>query len=91
MLAQRLPDGRCLDSSAPERDQRGRLPHQSLAYHPLLDLAEDALLEQLRNRAFARLDQRVHVDVWPLQTRRGLLTERRLPGPHEADQRDLPP
>ena len=64
--AQRLANRWRLDSAAAESDH-ARRHRQRFERDPLLDLAEDALLEQLRNRSFSLLDPRVHIEKRPLQ------------------------
>ena len=82
--AQRLANRWRLDSAAAESDH-ARRHRQRFERDPLLDLAEDALLEQLRNRSFSLLDPRVHIEKRPVQPLRNLLAECRLAGAHEAD------
>src|SRR5438034_1130639 len=73
-----------------ERDH-ARRQLERLQHDPLLDLAEDAPLEELPDRALSLLDLGVHIEKRPIQPRRNLPAERRLAGAHEADQRDMPP
>src|SRR2546430_5555504 len=89
-LTQRFADRLCLNGAAAEGDH-ARRHRQRPERGPLLELAEGASLEQLRNRPLPRLDLCVHIEKRTVQQRRNLPAERRLAGAHEADQRDMPP
>jgi hypothetical protein len=92
-LAQRRPHLLRLHRAAAERDDRGRRLAEGLARErrlgdPELHLA--ALREERSDRDLRTpLQQPVGVDRAPSDPRRHLLGERRLPGAHEADEREV--
>ena len=81
------------DRAAAERDHLRLSRRQRLERRFLLDLAERGLAPGLEDHgdrvAGPRLDLAVEVDEGPADPPRRLLADRRLAGPHEADQRDV--
>ena len=94
MLAERAPDPRRLDRTAPERQHRRPLVLQRGERRLRLEDAEldfAALLEQLRDRLPGRaLELTVEIDEPAPEPRRDLRAERRLARAHEPDERDVP-
>ena len=83
---------RGLDHSAAEGDHGRLRTRECLAHEPCLDLAERSLAlpsEELRDRAVFLSDCLVDVHERPAQPVRSPLTDGRLAGSHEADERDV--
>ena len=82
------------ESPAAERDHLRLAGGESLERGLLLDLAERGLAPGLEDDgdrvAGARLDLAVEIDECAADPLGGLRADRRLAGPHEADQGDVP-
>src|SRR5262249_22899035 len=85
-------EARGLDHSATEGDHGRFRTRERLAHEPRLDLPERSLTlgrEEVRDGAVFPSDGLVDVDERPSQPVRSPLTDGRLAGSHEADERDV--
>ena len=89
--SQLRPHRRRLDRPASQRDDRGRAVRERAGRHPLLDRAEAAVLDQLRDRAAGLLHHdRVGVDERAVQPAGDLGAECGLAGAHEPREGEVP-
>src|SRR5205823_11926124 len=91
-LAQQPARSRREHGTSAECDHRGLRRGEHLCGELLLHAAELRLapFEELPDRAVPLLDLTIEVDERPSTETRGLFPDRRLPRPHEADEREVP-